>query len=1015
MSIAAEIQEAIEEVHDQESFIQRLLVETLDWDIDPDTTQIEDTAYDYTSDELNSPLLDEKCNGRALRVAFQRQAPWGVFLIEFAHEDPFVLSRGLTMPLRQLLNALVPKQRRDSDLPSWGREDLLFICTYDYRHFRFAYFQAPPGKEKTAPLKLFGWNEGDTAIRTLCEHNLPHLHWDNDENWAEAFDIEKVTRDFYREYARVFEGVEHTIGEYNDISGDDLRLFTQTLFNRLMFLRFIEKKRWLRFNGDTDYLAALYAAGSTNGMSFYCSRLQPLFFEALAIEGKQKSTTVGEVVFLNGGLFEETELDHTVTDIPDEAFEDIFGRDGLFYRFNFTVQESTPLEIEVAVDPEMLGKVFEELVTGRHETGSYYTPRSVVAFMCREVLKGFLAAKTSASREAIVKLVDEREVSQDLTDRHADEIRFFLDTIKAVDPACGSGAYLLGLLQELIGIRRTLQNPRLLADPNFLYGLKLRLISQCLYGVDIDPFATNIAKLRLWLSLAVEAETAQPLPNLDFRIETGDSVLGPCDPLAERDDALIMTTLRKRAEQLVLKKDRFMVAHGEEKAGLFEEIRSEEAALAKEASTVVGAGNIAWHIHFAEVFATGRRQRSLEQGIFDSDIFKVVACEPGGFDVVLANPPYVNMVQMDSTSNEYREALRSLFSTARGGFDLFVPFMERGLQLAARDGMFAYIVPNKLLSAEYSATLREHFARHARLISLTDLSRVPVFNASVYPVIVLAQKSTPDVNTIRVEAYRGDAKSLDSVSLIKVGDVPFSTAVRAQGRWSPLLGGNGGPDIGSIVARCQTLGEVAEVSGACTVSEAYEWKKAVIDNGGKLLAQRSKRYALFLVSGNVRRFYHTWRADTVQYIKHAYHLPVLDKEHSVVSSRRVRQVEASKIIVSGMSKRPTCVWDPGGIAAGKSTVIVIPTSPEDGPFLTAVLNSATMLDIYKFLFGALSLSGGYLRFGPPQIKALPIPPAPGKERSAIAALAERCSAAKGVGCEVWEKEIDERVAALFGL
>jgi len=114
----------------------------------------------------------------------------------------------------------------------------------------------------------------------------------------------------------------------------------------------------------------------------------------------------------------------------------------------------------------MLGKVFEELVTGRHETGSHYTPRAVVAYMCREAFKSFLGAKTSAPQEAIAKLVDEREIAQDLTDKHAEEILFYLETIKTVDPACGSGAYLLGLLQELIGIRRTLQNPQLGSDPN---------------------------------------------------------------------------------------------------------------------------------------------------------------------------------------------------------------------------------------------------------------------------------------------------------------------------------------------------------------------------------------------------------------------------------------------------------------------------------------------------------------------------------------------------------------------
>ena len=159
----------------------------------------------------------------------------------------------------------------------------------------------------------------------------------------------------------------------------------------------------------------------------------------------------------------------------------------------------------MAVDPEMLGKVFEELVTGRHESGSYYTPRPVVSFMCREALKGYLADKTKASAEAVAALVDRQEVSK-LKETHAREILAALDDLKAVDPACGSGAYLLGLLQEMILVYRQLYNPNLIRDERSLYDLKLQIISQSLYGVDIDPFATNIAMLRLWLSLAVEAD-----------------------------------------------------------------------------------------------------------------------------------------------------------------------------------------------------------------------------------------------------------------------------------------------------------------------------------------------------------------------------------------------------------------------------------------------------------------------------------------------------------------------------
>ena len=413
MASPLEIQEAITQIHDQQSFIHRLLVDTLKWPIPEVPDDIGDISFEWSADELQAEGLDKHLtDGRVYQIRkLTDDQPWGIFLLEFKNEDVFLKNRGLTGPLRKVLRGVVRKHRGGrSEMPAWDRDDLLFICTdRTYRHYRFAYFNAPKEKENTAPLALFGWNHGDTDIRTLCTHNLHHLEWNSPgpeySKWRLAFSVEKVTNDFYREYADAFEKLETSIRQSNNLDGNQLRLFTQTLLNRLMFLRFIEKKGWLTFQNHSDYLSALYSAGGIKRKSFYKSRLCPLFFEALAIEGRQESDAIGKVPFLNGGLFDKSDLDKRVSDIPDEAFKPILARDGLFYRYNFTVEESTPLDIEVAVDPEMLGKVFEELVTGRHESGSYYTPRPIVAFMCREALKAYLTEKTTAPAD--------REVSED--------------------------------------------------------------------------------------------------------------------------------------------------------------------------------------------------------------------------------------------------------------------------------------------------------------------------------------------------------------------------------------------------------------------------------------------------------------------------------------------------------------------------------------------------------------------------------------------------------------------------
>ena len=212
---------------------------------------------------------------------------------------------------------------------------------------------------------------------------------------------------------------------------------------------------------------------------------------------------IGPVPFLNGGLFERTALDRRAgITVPDSVIHQMLT--GLFDRFNFTVMESTPFDIEVAVDPEMLGKVFEELVTGRHDSGAYYTPRPVVSFMCREALKGYLEGQdTGLTAERIARFVDTQE-PEGIQVAQARHLADALTQVTVVDPACGSGAYLLGMMQELIELQTALYNAGV--DSKSLYDLKLEIIQRNLYGVDIDDFAVNIAMLRLWLSLAIDYE-----------------------------------------------------------------------------------------------------------------------------------------------------------------------------------------------------------------------------------------------------------------------------------------------------------------------------------------------------------------------------------------------------------------------------------------------------------------------------------------------------------------------------
>jgi len=577
-----------------------------------------------------------------------------------------------------------------------------------------------------------------------------------------AYDVEPVTKEFFRTYRETFDRVMAMIrGVPNE---EQRRLFCQTLFNRLMFLYFVQRKGWLKFSGDSNYLPALLRASKAAGNeNFFRDRLKVLFFAGLnnpqSVDvSRGASPAIGEVPFLNGGLFEEGDIDHACAgaDVPNETFDAILG--GLFERFNFTVSENTPYDIEVAVDPEMLGKVFEELVTGRHETGSYYTPRPVVAFMCREALKGYLETKVPGlSADAIRRFVDEHDVSGlDVTQAAA--VSQALDEVTVCDPACGSGAYLVGMLHELIEFKQALYSERLGRDPTKLYDMKLHVIERNLYGADIDPFAINVAMLRLWLSLIIDfdGDTPPPLPNLDFKIVRGDSLTAP-NPQSAPD--LFRHAVHEAAREIANLKGRYLRESGPAKAGLRRQIEEAEGRLvAALADAPAPEGAVDWRIEFAEVFAQG------------------------GFHLALANPPYVradaqfNHLRRDEDARlqvveqwkEYRQRLQTqgVYTTLYEKWDLFIPFLERAHQLLAPAGCMIFIVSDSYNTAKYAAKCHDFFLRQSTIRRVDFCSEIPLFDAAISNVILNVSKRAPppEHSTVRVVRRGRSPADFDSQS-----------------------------------------------------------------------------------------------------------------------------------------------------------------------------------------------------------------------------------------------------------
>jgi hypothetical protein len=300
---------AVRAIHDLPSLLQ-FLERELQWKL-PQNPTVEEVTFEWSASELrlNEAAQSKLKDGSVLQLRpMTNDQPWGIFIVNFTDGQVYKTA------LRQVLRGLVPKRRRDSNLPAWKHENILFICTTANQQFTFAHFKGE--KPERAKLVRFSWSP-DEPIRTLCEFNLPALKMPEDtsrwtEEWQVAFDVEKVTNEFFREYRRVFENAERLIHGIKD--KNELRLFTQKLFNRLLFIRFLEKKDWLTINGRKEYLRALwddYKKNAERGSNFYRERLRLLFFSGL--NAPNEVNQIG----INRGAFSVSSLEKFPTSTAD--------------------------------------------------------------------------------------------------------------------------------------------------------------------------------------------------------------------------------------------------------------------------------------------------------------------------------------------------------------------------------------------------------------------------------------------------------------------------------------------------------------------------------------------------------------------------------------------------------------------------------------------------------------------------------------------------------------------------
>lgn len=1044
-----------------------------------------------------------------------------------------------------------------------GEEDWRFsLVRMDYRLETSAAGRIKPTTEFTPARRysfLVGANErSHTAQQSLVpllinEDSTPTLN-----DLEQAFNIETVTKEFFEKYKELFLRVKESLDAIVESdakvragfvsTGVDTADFAKKLLGQIVFLYFLQKKGWFGVGRDASwgdgpkgFIRSLFEKNIAPYKNFFNDILEPMFYEALAVErhGDFYSRFNCKIPFLNGGLFDPIngyDWIHTDILLPNHLFsnqnktpEGDTG-DGIldvFDRYNFTVCEDEPLEKEVAVDPEMLGKVFENLleIKDRKSKGAFYTPREIVHYMCQESLINYLATEAPSIEKQDLELLIrhgdaaiENDARVEAAGRETERYSYRLpeairnnaavldgklSSVRVCDPAVGSGAFLVGMMNEVVRARRVLGT--FLDKPSTPYDLKRHAIHNCLYGVDIDPGAVDIAKLRLWLSLVVDEEDIRqikPLPNLDYKIMQGNSLLEEYEGIKLFDDTLLSDSAeytemqirefesrrskiqqeyfdvklsrtpdklklsqleqeikrindaikklqipqsgsaqinlehdsaqaRKKAEKLKALHSKFFdEAHKREKDEIRKQIdelewdliettlREQRKTAAADEIQRLRTENVKpfflWKLHFADVFE-----------------------EKGGFDIAIANPPYVRMEMRKSI----RDALSSQYPDVHAErADLYCYFYALAVRILRQAGTLSFISSNKWFRAGYGSKLRKHMADNCDVLGIIDFGELPVFeNAATFPMIFIAQKADHHraQPTMFVQVKSLEAPYPDILALVQSsGFVLPSNAIEGS-EWQ-LIDMDTALFVGKMETDSTPLSEYVRgriYRGIVTgLNEAFY----VTSEVRSMLVRDDPRsenvLKPILVGDEIRRWHIESRHRSVIYMTHGVNpsdYPAVIKHLSAFRKRLEHRANKQewyelqqpqqrfefaytqpKIIYPDICKEPRFTLDPTGHYLDATATCIL----TDDLFLLGLLNSSP---VWRYLCSKCAVlgdaeKGGRVRLKTFYVEQIPVPAASSEDREAISSLVRKCLDAEGVDCRRWELEIDRRVSLLYG-
>lgn len=675
--------------------------------------------------------------------------------------------------------------------------------------------------KETAPKRftfLLGSNEPCTtaAIRLYELINKENVLL---SDVTDAFSVERLNKDFFKGYKERYK----KFCDYLTGNAKDNRDYVKKLLGRLVFLQFLQKKGWMGVpagsdaweGGDKTYMQNLIKRYKDNNR-LLSDVLEPLFFNTLneARPDDIADSRLGEnikIPYLNGGLFDRDSLDKKNIDFPYAYFKELME---FFSEYNFTIDENDPDDAEVGIDPEMLGHIFENLLEDNKDKGAFYTPKEIVQYMCRETIVQYLKSHVDEQLyPAVEALIKNGVVNTELQNKKtANVIYNLLKTVKVCDPAIGSGAFPMGILNVLYHARLQLYGFLKSTDDFSHAKVKRDIIQNNIFGVDIELGAVDIARLRFWLALVVDETMPQPLPNLDYKIMCGNSQLCryPLDMPIEgvfveynrrgkekaskegqqwenftldtykslvtsyTEEHLNKTTLRSKIAEI---KDCFKttLARGDiKKRQAAERLVSEyeETPMFGERKAILNPDG------YKKAKSSLARMKKMEEEVLNNKYyqnsfewrFEYPQLLDGqghftGFDIIIANPPYIKEGRMSKTFFEpYKKS-----PYYKGKMDIWYLFACNCIDLLKNNGSLCFIATNNWTTSFGASILRNKVIKETRICKLIDFGAVMMFeSASIQTMIMLFNKDkvTDDYSFDYRRLITSNATEKDAIALL---------------------------------------------------------------------------------------------------------------------------------------------------------------------------------------------------------------------------------------------------------